>query len=238
MRSPKMLRATRLKQLQFHRAYRFASSSTGASGKDFYSTLGVSRTADAKQIKSAFYELSKKYHPDRNPDDKANASIKFQDILNAYEVLSNTDKRQEYDKQFVVKRYPGPPTGRRDFTFHEKKYTDLDLDFKDFEHFQRVSRTRRRPASTFETAEDFLRRSDRYKSTLAAEREREEQRIREELEERRRQSRYKTPTFEELLQHERRRKIQQFNRQLGAAALVSFVFVLIATFLTGKHPTR
>lgn len=63
---------------RFHSSCRLVSSTT--SNRDHYSTLGVSRTADAKEIKSAFYELSKKYHPDRNPDDKAGSSIKFQDV--------------------------------------------------------------------------------------------------------------------------------------------------------------
>ncbi|KAI6174586.1 Mitochondrial protein [Aphelenchoides bicaudatus] len=137
MRMLRMLRATRLKQLY---VCRFASSYAHAPGKDHYSTLGILRTADAKQIKSAFYELSKKYHPDRNPDDKANASIKFQDVLNAYEVLSNTDKRKEYDDQVVANYFSGPLSTRRDFSFHAERRTDLDSDSGDLEYVQRMSR--------------------------------------------------------------------------------------------------
>lgn len=71
---------------------------------------------------------------------------------------------------------------------------------------------------------------------MAAEREREERRIREELEEKRRQARYKTPTFEELLQHERRRKTEAFKKQMGSAALASFIIVVFVTLFSGNQP--
>ncbi len=65
--------------------------------KDYYSILGVNKSATADEIKKAFRKLAVKYHPDRNPDDKA-AEEKFKEISEAYEVLSDSDKRQKYDQ--------------------------------------------------------------------------------------------------------------------------------------------
>ncbi|MEG3439937.1 DnaJ C-terminal domain-containing protein [Pannus brasiliensis CCIBt3594] len=65
--------------------------------KDYYAVLGVSKTASGEEIKKAFRKLAVKYHPDRNPNDKA-AEEKFKEISEAYEVLSDPDKRQKYDQ--------------------------------------------------------------------------------------------------------------------------------------------
>jgi curved DNA-binding protein len=65
--------------------------------KDYYATLGVSKTATADQIKQAFRKLARKYHPDVNPSDKT-AEAKFKEINEAYEVLSDADKRRKYDQ--------------------------------------------------------------------------------------------------------------------------------------------
>lgn len=64
--------------------------------KDFYETLGVPRNASAKEIKRSYIELAKKYHPDANPG-SADAAKKFQEISDAYSVLSNKQKRDTYD---------------------------------------------------------------------------------------------------------------------------------------------
>ncbi|APV45412.1 molecular chaperone DnaJ/curved DNA-binding protein [Dehalogenimonas formicexedens] len=65
--------------------------------KDYYATLGLSRTATEDEIKKAFRKLARKYHPDVNPGDKA-AEAKFKEINEAHEVLSDKDKRSKYDK--------------------------------------------------------------------------------------------------------------------------------------------
>jgi curved DNA-binding protein len=65
--------------------------------KDYYAVLGVSRTAGADDIKQAFRKLARKYHPDVNPDDKS-AEAKFKEVSEAYEVLSDPDKRKKYDQ--------------------------------------------------------------------------------------------------------------------------------------------
>ena len=59
--------------------------------------LGVSKTADEKEIKKAYRKLAMKYHPDKNPGDKE-AEEKFKEINEAYEVLSDADKRKIYDQ--------------------------------------------------------------------------------------------------------------------------------------------
>ncbi len=63
--------------------------------KDYYEVLGVSRNADANEIKKKFRQLAKVYHPDISKED--NAEEKFKEIQEAYEVLSDPDKRQNYD---------------------------------------------------------------------------------------------------------------------------------------------
>ena len=65
--------------------------------RDYYEVLGVSKTATADEIKKAYRKLAIKYHPDKNPGDKA-AEEKFKEAAEAYEVLSNDDKRQKYDQ--------------------------------------------------------------------------------------------------------------------------------------------
>ena len=65
--------------------------------QDYYEVLGVSRTATAGDIKKAYRKLARKYHPDVNRDDKT-AEEKFKDIREAYDVLSDPEKRQRYDQ--------------------------------------------------------------------------------------------------------------------------------------------
>ncbi len=64
--------------------------------RDYYKILGVSQDANAKDIKKAYYQLAKKYHPDTNKGDKE-AQKKFQEVSEAYEVLSDEGKRKQYD---------------------------------------------------------------------------------------------------------------------------------------------
>src|SRR2546422_1471058 len=65
--------------------------------KDYYSTLGVAKTANAKEIKQAYRKLARKHHPDVNPGDKV-AESKFKEINEAYEVLGDPPKRKKYDE--------------------------------------------------------------------------------------------------------------------------------------------
>lgn len=68
-----------------------------AEKRDYYQVLGVDKNADAATIKKAYYKLAKQYHPDANPGDKV-AEEKFKEVNEAYEVLSDADKRAKYDQ--------------------------------------------------------------------------------------------------------------------------------------------
>ena len=95
-----------------------------AEKRDYYEVLGISKSASADEIKSAYRKLAMKYHPDRNPGDE-DAKAKFQEASEAYEVLSNDEKRQRYD-QFGhqgVNFGPGGFDFGRDFSH----FQDIDL---------------------------------------------------------------------------------------------------------------
>ncbi len=74
--------------------------------RDYYSILGISRDANPDDIKKAYRKLALKYHPDRNPGNKE-AEEKFKEISEAYEVLSDTGKRQSYDQFGHARTSPG-----------------------------------------------------------------------------------------------------------------------------------
>ncbi len=65
--------------------------------KDYYKILGVNRDANEKDIKRAYRQLARQFHPDVNPDDKR-AEEKFKEINEAHEVLSDSEKRAKYDQ--------------------------------------------------------------------------------------------------------------------------------------------
>lgn len=90
--------------------------------KDYYDVLGVDKDASASEIKSAFRKLAKKYHPDLHPNDES-AQEKFTEINEAYEVLSDPDKRKKYDTFGQNANF----TGGQNFD-----PSDFGFDFKDF----------------------------------------------------------------------------------------------------------
>jgi len=80
-------------------------------GKDYYQTLGVSKTASEEEIKKAYKKLALKWHPDRNRENTAAAEAKFKEISEAYEVLSDKEKREVYDRFGEEGLKGGVPTG-------------------------------------------------------------------------------------------------------------------------------
>ena len=83
--------------------------------RDYYEILGVSRDADDATLKKAYRALAKKYHPDMNPGD-AEAEKKFKEASEAYAVLSDADKRRQYD-QFGHAAFDGGAGGAGGFDF-------------------------------------------------------------------------------------------------------------------------
>src|SRR3954470_19362692 len=90
-------------------------SRTAAMPQDLYDVLGVSRSASADEITKAYRKLARQHHPDRNPGDKQ-AEAKFKDVSAAYEVLSDKQKRAQYD-QFGAAGPGGMPNGPGGFHF-------------------------------------------------------------------------------------------------------------------------
>ncbi len=99
--------------------------------RDYYEVLGVDRSADDGTIKKAYRKLAKQYHPDANPGD-AEAEKKFKEASEAYAVLSDAQKRQQYD-QFGHAAFDGGASGAGGFDFSGMDFGDMFGDiFGDF----------------------------------------------------------------------------------------------------------
>jgi curved DNA-binding protein len=103
---------------------------TATDFKDYYTILGVSKTATPEEIKRDYRKLARKYHPDLNPGDK-DAEAKFKDLNEANEVLSDPEKRQKYDRFGQHWNHPGyteapPPSGTNTATSDFDQYGDFD----------------------------------------------------------------------------------------------------------------
>ncbi len=102
-----------------------------ADKRDYYEVLGVDKNADDATLKKAFRQLAKKYHPDMNPGDKE-AEQKFKEVQEAYAVLSDADKRRQYD-QFGHAAFDGGAGGAGGFDFSGMDMGDIFGDiFGDF----------------------------------------------------------------------------------------------------------
>lgn len=108
--------------------------------QDYYEILGVPRTATEDEIKKAFRKLARKHHPDVNPNDKS-AEEKFKKINEAYEVLSDKEKRQKYDRfgenwktgeQFSPPPGYGPMPGRGGYSYTTSDGGDFSEFFQQF----------------------------------------------------------------------------------------------------------
>jgi len=113
--------------------------------RDYYEVLGVERNADASQLKARYRKIALKYHPDRNPGDKE-AEDRFKEAAEAYEVLSNPEKRQLYD-QFGHRAFEnggGGSGGFRDFDDIFSSFGDIFQDFFGFRAGGRGGQSRAR----------------------------------------------------------------------------------------------
>jgi len=84
------------------------------SKRDYYEVLGVTKTASEQEIKKAYKKLAMKYHPDRNPDNPV-AQEKFREVKEAYEILNDPEKREQYDDYGHDAFENGQPRGRGGF---------------------------------------------------------------------------------------------------------------------------
>lgn len=100
--------------------------------RDYYEVLGVGKNASVDEIKRAYRRLAMKYHPDKNPGNKE-AEVKFKECAEAYEVLSNTEKRQRYD-QFGHDGLRG--IGMRDYS--HMRWQDIGSMFEDIFGFDDI----------------------------------------------------------------------------------------------------
>ncbi len=82
--------------------------------KDYYSTLGVDKNASQKEIKKAFRSLAREFHPDNNPN-SPEAEARFKEINEAYETLSDTETRKEYDHTREMGYFVGGPGGSQQY---------------------------------------------------------------------------------------------------------------------------
>lgn len=99
--------------------------------RDYYEVLGIGKNADDAEIKKAYRALAKKYHPDVNPGN-AEAEAKFKEASEAYAVLSDPDKRRQYD-QFGHAAFEGGAGGPGGFDFSGADFSDIFSDlFSDF----------------------------------------------------------------------------------------------------------
>ncbi len=127
--------------------------------KNYYDILGVRRDASEKEIKQAYRRLARKYHPDVNPGDKS-AEAKFKEINQAYEVLSDKEKRQKYDRfgdqwqyadQFAqagrqqTQYRDFAPGGSTSYNFSSSDMGDLDSLFEELFRGSRTRTSHRRP---------------------------------------------------------------------------------------------
>jgi molecular chaperone DnaJ len=91
--------------------------------KTLYDSLGVSKSASAADIKKAYRKLARQYHPDKNPGD-AEAEARFKEVQTAYDVLSDPEKRKQYDRFGSANGRPGAPPGAEGF---DVNLGDFDL---------------------------------------------------------------------------------------------------------------
>lgn len=114
---------------------------------NYYDVLGVSRTATGDEIKKAFRRLARQYHPDVNPGDKS-AEEKFKDINEAYDVLSDEEKRVEYNRSLTGIKRRGIRPGEKANSNGNGKITRTEQDLWKFRDFNNLNTKRAKIASS------------------------------------------------------------------------------------------
>ncbi len=138
--------------------------------RNYYEILGVARDASVDEIKQAYRRLARKYHPDLNPGDKA-AEEKFKDIGEAYEVLSDTSKRSQYDQfsRFWKQRgFAGKAARSAAAGWGESRTTtrdEIDFEVEDFNSFvdQLLGRRPSRNGTSSSTGANTTSRSSQFR---------------------------------------------------------------------------
>ena len=142
--------------------------------RNYYEILGVPKTSTADEIKRSYRRLARKYHPDLNPGDKA-AEERFKDIGEAYEVLSDVTKRQQYDRFGQYWKQGGfqgqggrAPASREQYKpDFEQGYTG-DVDFSQYNDFQEFVDQLLGKFRTNERAQDTSGGSSSYRANTQA----------------------------------------------------------------------
>lgn len=100
--------------------------------RDYYETLGVKREASADEIKKAYRKLARKYHPDLNPGDKT-AESNFKEVQEAYDVLADATKRDQYDRfgTAAFESGPGPGGRSQSYSWSNQAGPEVQFDFGD-----------------------------------------------------------------------------------------------------------
>lgn len=122
--SPRLLSSAKLLSslhLARFKSLRFFRTSVVNDAEDIYRVLGLKHNATQREIKEAFYNLSKKHHPDITKNAASNA--KFQEILSAYEILGDPSRRMEYDRGLFIPRSSAPAAAAAEFPLKD----DLDI---------------------------------------------------------------------------------------------------------------
>ena len=135
--------------------------------KDYYAILGVSKTAQTDEIKKKFRKLALKYHPDRNQGNKA-AEAKFKEISEAYDVLSDEDKRAKYDRFGQYWQQSATTGSRRNSTRSSNTYannTNVDFNSTDFSQYGNFEEFINELLGRFSTSGNNSTRTQNYSQT-------------------------------------------------------------------------